>query len=364
MHPRKFTPRLIVCLILTTNSILTDLNADTEHQLDPIRKRDASDLVHGSIEQLFQLKKKYRSLKTLLSVGGASFSNDGIFAAPSNSSEGRRAFADSVVKLVSEYGFDGVDIDWEYPQPSEANDFAGMIKQTRKALDRYAQRNRQNYHYQLTIAVSSNARNYAALNLKELDRHVDAWHLMAYDYSGSFSRFASHQAGVYADTADPDSTETTTNAAVQGYLTGGVPSDKLVLGMPLYGRVFQYTDGLGHAFDNSKTKLLESTSASDYLYSKLPKDGERVHVDKKVMAAWTYNATNRELVSFDNPETTRLKAKYVQDQGLAGAMFWEASGDKPGKDSLVKIMSENMGLLDDSPNMLDYPESPWRNIRY
>ena len=187
---------------------------------------------------------------------------------------------------------------------------------------------------------------------------------MAYDYSGSFSRVTSHQAGVYADKADPDNTETTTNAAVQGYLTGRVPSDKLVLGMPLYGSVFQGTDGLGYAFDNSRTRQLESTSASDYLYSELPKDGEMVHVDKEAMAAWTYNTTSRELISFDNPETTRLKAKYIQDQGLAGAMFWEASGDKPGNDSLVKILSENMGQLDASPNMLNYPKRPWANIGY
>lgn len=347
-----------------SNRAWSDENADTLQRLGTVEKREQS-VVHENIGQIFEIKKKYRSLKTLDSVGGASGSKDGIFTFAARAIRSRKAFANSVVKMISEYPFDGSNLDGEFPGYDEADNFLALIKQVRRALKKHA---RQNYHYQPTGAVSTNKDNYGLLDLKGMNRYVDAWHLMAYDYSRSWSQVASHQAAVFKDAWDPNTTEAATDPALQDYMDKRVPSERIVLGMPLYGSVFKNTDGLGYLFDNTDSDSDSDTSSnptqtnSRYLYNQLIANDPVVHVDANVMAAWTHNETSRELVSFDNTDTTKLKAQYVDMNDLERAMFWDASGDTPGNASLVKPMAQNIGDLYDSENMLDYLLNPWSNL--
>ena len=100
--------------------------------------------------------------------------------------------------------------------------------------------------------------------------------------------------------------------------------------------------------------------------------------DEQAAASWAYNYQTKEMVSFDSEEVGRWKGEWIAREGLGGSMFWELSGDKgtpregmeggPGKDpqpgrSLVTVVKEAMGPLDQSPNWLTYEGSKWDNIR-
>ncbi|KUJ12658.1 uncharacterized protein LY89DRAFT_688281 [Mollisia scopiformis] len=338
------------------NRFIPDLEAAIRMSLDGVTDKAPADIARGSILDLMILKQKNRGLKTLLSIGGWTFAHENkVFDVPAHSAEGRAEFAISTVELVKDLGFDGIDIDWEYPQNEEqAKDFVLLLKEVRVALDAYAEKSALGYHFLITIACPAGATEYGIMHLKEMDQYLDSWHLMGYDYSGAWSPVTSHGSNVYKDKVHADNTQYSTHDAVQAYIAAGVPAQKIVMGMPLYGRTFQQTDGLG-------SKHGGVSDAADY--RDLPKPGAVEHFDPDTVATYSYNEATRELTTYQGKDETRVKAEYLKTNELGGAMFWQAFQDKQGDDSLVHTVRKSMGSLEDSRNLLHYPESQYSNIK-
>jgi chitinase len=202
--------------------------------------------VYGCTKQLFLLKKKNRNLKLLLSIGGWTYSSN--FAAPASKPETRQTFARSSVQLLKDRGYDGLDVDWEYPKnDSEARDMILLLQAVRDELDAYSATLPGRPHFLLTIAAPAGTEHYEKLHLAELGRMLDFINLMAYDYAGSWDNKTGHQANLLPS-GDSHVTPFSTDAAVNAYISKGVPANKIVVGMPLYGRAFQNTNGAGHPY--------------------------------------------------------------------------------------------------------------------
>lgn len=355
-----FPPKILIDNI---DRISADPWADYQIRYSGDSQESSGSNAYGNVKQLYLLKQKYRNLKTLLSIGGYTYSQQGKFQAAANTAAGRQRFASSAVQLMSDWGFDGLDIDWEYPEnQADASNFVLLLQACRAALDKYAKDNSQNYRYPLTIAVSAGPEKYKLLNMKAMDQYVDTWNLMAYDYAGSWDTTTGHAANLFYSSANPQSTKFNTDQAVKDYIKGGVSPSKIVLGLPLYGRSFLNTV----AQPGQPYQGVASNTGSDpgvWLYRDLPRQGAQVKIDTQAGAAWSYDATTKELVSFDNVPVGLMKADYIRKQGLGGAMFWEAAGDKTGGESLVGAVGDAMGSLELSNNMLDYPQSRYSNIR-
>lgn len=300
-------------------------------------------------------------MKTLLSIGGWTASQEGKFGPAINSAQGRRRFAETAVELLANWGFDGLDIDYEYPSDEQdAENFVLLLRECREALDDYASRNGQRYRYLLTVATPAGPSHYNIMDLNGMDEYLDAWHLMAYDYAGSWDDVTGDQSNVYPDPRNPASTKFSTHEAVNDYISYGIDPSKIILGLPLYGRSFLNTDGLGEPYSGIGQGSVEE---GIYLYRDLPRPGASVHTNRNIIASYSYDPSTRELITYDNVDTTRLKAEYLMSRDLGGAVFWEASGDQSGEDSLIRTMAREMGDLDDSRNMLAYPQSRFANIR-
>ncbi|KAI9834249.1 MAG: hypothetical protein M1819_003087 [Sarea resinae] len=343
---------------------LTDTWSDTDKHYPSDSWNDSGTNVYGCIKQLFLLKKKHRHLKILLSIGGWTYSAN--FAQPASTPEGRRKFAESATQLVQDLGLDGLDIDWEYPQnDSQAMDFVSLLQETRSALDQCASRQGGDSRFQLTIASPAGPSNYEKLHLKEMDRYLDFWNLMAYDYAGSWDPTAGHQSNLYPSASNPASTPFATSSAIAYYTSHGVPACKIVVGMPLYGRAFSSTEGPGQPFSGVGEGSWEN---GVWDYKALPKPGAEERTDQEAGATYSFDPQQRIMVSYDTVEMARRKARFVEENALGGAMWWESSADKEGDASLISTVFKELGghdggRMDRSLNTLVYPQTKYDNLR-
>lgn len=298
-------------------------------------------------------------MKVLLSIGGWTYSSK--FAPIAATEAGRQKFASSAVALVKDWGFDGLDIDWEYPASAEeGRNFVLLLQACRQALDNYAQQHAPGYHFLITIATSAGPTHYRNMDFAGMEPLVDNWNLMAYDYAGSWDTTSGHQANLYVNTGDPASTKFSTEQAVEDYLAAGIPSHKISMGLPLYGRSFEDTTGLGQPYSGIGSGSVE---AGVWLYKDLPRPGAREAYDDVAKASYSYDTSTKELITYDTVFSATAKAQYLVSKGLGGAVFWEASGDRTGSESLVGTVAKRMGDLDMTPNLLSYPVSKYDNIR-
>ncbi|KAI2606792.1 glycoside hydrolase family 18 protein [Hypoxylon sp. NC1633] len=341
---------------------LTDPWADTDIHWESDSWNDSGTNLYGCLKQLNLLKRRNRHLKVLLSVGGWTYS--GNFKQPASTPQGRAAFANSCVELIKNLGFDGIDVDWEYPQTAgEAADFVALLRVVREAMDGYSRTLPEPYHFELSVACPAGAQNYGKLDLPAMDQVLDFWNLMAYDYAGSWDSVAGHQANLFPSASNPSATPFSTSAALDHYSSHGVPPHKLVLGMPLYGRAFQSTAGPGSAYNGVGEGTWE---AGVHDYKKLPLPDAAERVDPEVGASYCYDAGTRTLVSYDTVEMARTKARFVRERHLGGAMWWESSADKEGGKSLIGNVIDvfgGTGALDHTQNCIEYPHTKYGNLK-
>lgn len=335
---------------------LTDSWADEEKHYDGDSWTESGTNLYGCLKQMYLIKLANRKIKVLLSIGGWTYSQAGHFAFVTSESS-RATFVSNAVTLIEDYGFDGIDLDFEYPaNAAEGQGFADLFTELRTAFDNLANSKGDSTPYQLSAAVAAGPNNYANLVVPQMNAALTYWNLMSYDYSGSWLDYTDNQANLYGGAR----TGVSTDAVVQHFISAGADACKINMGIPLYGRAFENTDGLGASFNGVGPGTIE---AGVYSYNVLPLASAQVFENTDDVSSYSYDWSFRELVSYDTPNIVTLKAQYINDCGLAGSMFWELSTDKIGSESLVGTAAGVLGTLDKTKNHINYPNSKWDNIR-
>ncbi|KAI0026012.1 glycoside hydrolase family 18 protein [Xylariomycetidae sp. FL0641] len=338
----------------------SDSYADLQKHYDTDSWNDIGNNAYGCVKQLYLLKKANRHLKVILSIGGWTYSSR--FADAASTDTTRATFASTAVTLMKDWGFDGIDIDWEYPtDETEADNFVSLLAAVRSELDNQATSS-DGYHFLLSAAVPAGPDHYNQLKIKEMDAYLDRWNLMAYDYAGSWDTTSGHQANLHVSDSNPTATPFSTDAALQAYIDGGVAANKIQLGMPIYGRSFESTEGLGKPYTGVGSGSWEN---GVWDYKVLPKAGATEMYDSEAGATYSYDSSAKELISYDNVDMVNRKVEYLQSAGMGGAMFWEISGDRNDTGSLVTTAYNALGgssAMDTSENCLSFSNSQYENI--
>ncbi|GKU18260.1 unnamed protein product [Fusarium langsethiae] len=289
-----------------------DIYADLEKHYEGDRGDDQGDNAYGCVKQLFLLKKVHRHLKVIMSVGGWTWSTN--FPSAASTRENRIRFSKSAVTLMKDWGFDGIDVDWEYPNDdNEATNFDLLLQAIRDELDLYASQNAPSHHFLLSIAAPAGPEKYNKLHLANISNVVDQINIMAYDYSGSWDSASGHNANLfpYKASVNPYNSD----EAINDYIEAGVPTEKIVLGMPIYGRSFEENLGIGKSFSDVGQGSWER---GVWDYKALPKPGAEIEYDEEAQAYYSYDPTTHELISYDTPEVVEKKVGYVLRHGLGG----------------------------------------------
>jgi chitinase len=294
----------------------------------------------GNFRQFQLLKEQYPHLKLLLSIGGWTWSEN--FSDAALTEEARAKFARSCVALMKQYGFDGLDIDWEYPvsvgakpelgRPEDTENFTLLLAELRAQLDAQGEQDGGVY-YLLTIAAPAGEYHYQHIQLDQIHPYLDWINVMTYDFHGSWDASTNFNAPLYAasDDPNPDNAALNVDSSMQAYLAAGIPPEKLVVGVPFYGRGWKdVPDVQSGLFQPAAAAGLGTWEPGVFDYSDIADQWLRLFTrywHDEAGVPWLYSAKLQIMISYDDPESMRLKAGYVKENGLGGIMFWELSGD-------------------------------------
>jgi len=300
-QPKKKQPRAVVVAYVTSwTSVMPDpayvthINYAFGHvngTFNGIRIDNESRL-----RSLTELKKKYHSLKVMLSIGGW---GSGRFSEMAATEENRKKFAGDCLRVVKEFKLDGIDIDWEYPtsnaakissSPDDAKNYTIMMQDIRDKIGKAKL---------LTLASVADAKY---IDFKAIDPIVDFVNIMTYDMGNP----PYHHAGLYRSKY---TSGISVDEAVTAHVNAGMPLNKLVLGIPFYGHG---RDGIGGFIDYREIINLS---------------GYNKKWDEEAKVPYLENNKGEFVCTYETPASIAIKCEYLLKRGMLGAMYWEYAGD-------------------------------------
>ncbi|KAF4529059.1 hypothetical protein B566_EDAN006080 [Ephemera danica] len=336
----KFSPQNINPY-LCTHLIYAFGGLTKENSLKPFDKYQ--DIEQGGYAKFNGLKTYNKQLKTLLAIGGW---NEGStrFSPLVADDERRVEFVKNVVRFLRQNNFDGLDLDWEYPafrdggKPRDRANYAKLVQELRAEFDRESSKTGR-VRLLLTMAVPAGT-DYVdkGYDIPSLNRDLDFMNILSYDYHSAFEPVVNHHAPLYSG-GDPDNeynydAELSIEHTIKHYVSLGADRDKLVLGIPTYGRSYTLFNPiakeLGSAADGPGEQG-DATREKGYLAyyeicDNVKKHGWTVeHPKPDEMGPIAYKGN--QWVGYDDEDIVKVKARYVATQGLGGIMFWSIDND-------------------------------------
>jgi GH18 family chitinase len=283
------------------------------------------------------------NVKLLISIGGWTLSAN--FPEIAGDPMKRAVFASDCAAMCSLYNLDGIDIDWEYPSNiAQGNNFQLLLQEVRDALDEAEPiLNRELY---LSAAVSA-GNNMAYIPWSAVSEILDMINLMSYDYYGTWDVQLNHNAPLY----DPEQ-------GIEGYSCNGsvqrllsefnVSPSKINMGIPFYGRSQMSNAAILFGTGNGIADNLHfgSDEGTPLYYNVLLQEAAfEEHWDAAAEVPYKIALDGTSFLSYDDEASVALKAQYIVDQGLRGAIIWEITGDyiesAPGSGVIVSTPLAN-----------------------
>lgn len=296
-------------------------------------KFDVSDSERSSLLDFTStLHRKKRSLKAILSIGGGG-SDSQLFARMASKASSRATFIKSTIEVARNYGFDGLDLDWEFPQNTTEmgylgqllHDWRAAVKKEAKQKGRAALLLTAATYFSVDFFSYGDYRKYPAASVGE---NLDLVNLMCYDYHGSWN---TSKTGAPAALFDQNS-NISTSYGVKSWITAGVPRSKLVMGLPLYGRTWKLKDPAEHgigapAVDVGPGDQGVLTYAQVETFNKDNK--ATVVYDAVTVSTYSYSGTS--WVGYDDTISITVKVRFALALGLRGYFFWSVNQDSKSK---------------------------------
>ncbi|KAL5772801.1 hypothetical protein ACOSP7_012419 [Xanthoceras sorbifolium] len=272
------------------------------------------------------LRHKNPPVKTLFSIGGGG-ADSTIFTRMASEAGSRKVFIDSSLEVARKFGFDGLDLDWEFPEsPKEMQDLGCLLDEWRLAIESEAKSTGQApllftaaVYFSVDFFISEVYRKYP---VDSVTQNLDWMSPMCFDYHGSWNTSFT---GAHAALYDPKS-NISTSYGLESWLRAGVPRSKLVMGLPLYGRSWTLKDpnlnqigSPGSGVGPGDRGFMPLSKVEEFN----KKNGSTVKFDIETVS--TYSFAGSTWIGYDDVLSTTTKIGFAQAHGLRGYFFWALS---------------------------------------
>ncbi|XP_046543797.1 chitotriosidase-1-like [Haliotis rubra] len=324
-------PRLCSHLIYA----FAKINTETLELLPTRPDDEGEDGELGRYVLFNNLKKDHPGLVTLLSVGGSLQANTG-FGKVVESMEKRRKFANNCVAFLRLWGFDGLDVDWEYPgnPPETRTNFTMLLLELRTVFEEESEATgRKRLLLSMAAPVSEDLITQG-YEISKVSRLVDFINLMAYDFHGAWNHISGFNAPLYSRKGDwqfmPD---LNVEWAVDTWIKRGAPAEKIVVGIAGYGASYTLADassnGVGAEVSGpgkpGPYRVMEGQLAFYEVCEMLDKGEASYAWDDLQKVPYIYN--NDTWVGYDDERSVAVKTEWMIQKNMGGVMLWSLDLD-------------------------------------
>jgi chitinase len=278
----------------------------------------------NAINQFLTLKNTYPSVKLLVAVGGGDAGSTP-YSDMASSQARRLSFIQSLVAFMNNNpGFNGLDVDWEYPgvvwsggRPEDKVNFVTFLQDLRIAFQ-------QAKGWEISLAVSVVPQNIQdGYDVPRICPLVDFVHVMTYDFHGSWESFADVHSPLFPRVRDQNSRLNTQDGTL-AWNQLGCERYKLIVGVPFYGYQYKLVNAgqnqLGSPVIQSETKTVKYSGLCRNLNA-----GWTRRWDSEGMVPYMFNGVD--WIGYEDVESLGHKLNFIQNEGYGGAMIWAIDQD-------------------------------------
>lgn len=242
-------------------------------------------------------------------------------------------FANNVVELINKYGFDGIDIDWEYPASGQYTWFTNLVKAVREKVKA------NNAHHLVTAAIGGGKWQPPHYDLVNSEKYLDYINMMTY---GMTSANGQYQNALFASRTKHNTqfncgftlSSCSIDESVKFYQSNyGISKNKIIAGVAYYG-IRQSRTSVSNAFGSGGSiyysSIIDLLNNPNYTYC----------YDETAQVPYLIKKDGLIFISYDNERSIKAKALYIIENNLAGMMHWESGCDTSGE--LLRAQAEGL----------------------
>lgn len=262
-----------------------------------------------------------RGVKVIASAGGAG-SGSQYWAAMAADPAARTAFVNNLYVFLRDHGYDGFDIDWEFP--SNAADRSNLTLLVKALRAKFASSPAPAPSWLIMGDLNYGSYYGQWWDVAALKDDMDFFNLMIYDMYGSWTSVSGHNAALFDSTLPGAWTNNSGTYSLDYYIGRGLPARQILYGLPFYGYSFN-TEDLYQTCPGG-------CSTTSYAYKDLPAligAGWTRVWDASAQSPYLKEDAGARVITYDDPQSIYAKAyEAVWNRGVAGIFAWELSNDR------------------------------------